>query len=72
MPRHRFFVPQCSGVWLTLSVASLCLAADSFYRERYIQASRQHEQLRRKLQNQAEQDVELVSNQKRQLERKVS
>ena len=45
---------------------------DSFYRERYIQASREHEQLRKKLQSQAEQEIEQLTNQKRILERKVS
>ena len=44
---------------------------ESFYRERYIQKSKEQEQLRKKLQSQAEQEIEELSNQKRTLERKV-
>ena len=47
------------------------LNTESFYRERYIQASKEHEQLRKKLQSQAEQEIEQLTNQKRLLERKV-
>ena len=45
---------------------------ESFYRERYIQASKEHEQLRKKLQSQAEQEIEQLTSQKRLLERKVN
>ena len=48
------------------------LTTESFYRERYIQASKEHEQLRKKLQSQAEQEIEQLTNQKRLLERKVN
>ena len=48
------------------------VAAESFYRERYIQASKEHEQLRKKLQSQAEQEIEQLTSQKRLLERKVN
>ena len=44
---------------------------ESFYRERYIQKSKEQDQLRKKLQNQAEEEIEELSNQKRTLERKV-
>ena len=47
------------------------MSSESFYRERYIQASKEHEHLRKKLQSQAEQEIEELSNQKRTLERKV-
>ena len=47
------------------------LSSESFYRERYIQASKEHEHLRKKLESQAEQEIEELSNQKRTLERKV-
>ena len=47
------------------------MSSESFYRERYIQASKEHEHLRKKLESQAEQEIEELSNQKRTLERKV-
>ncbi|XP_031549200.1 unconventional myosin-XVIIIa-like [Actinia tenebrosa] len=45
---------------------------DTFYRDRYIQASRQHEELRRKIQGESEQEIEDLTNQKRHLERKLT
>lgn len=45
---------------------------ESFYRERYIQKSKEQDQLRKKLQNQAEEEIEELSNQKRTLERKLT
>ncbi|XP_048583145.1 unconventional myosin-XVIIIa-like isoform X2 [Nematostella vectensis] len=45
---------------------------EEYYRERYLQASREHEQLRKKLQSQAEKEMEEVLNQKRIVERKLA
>lgn len=53
-------------------VAPFDVVLDTFYRDRYIQASRQHEELRRKIQGESEQEIEEMNNQKRQLERKVN
>ena len=50
----------------------LMFSIDQFYRERYLQASRDQEQLRKKILSQAEEEVEEIQNQKRQLERRVS
>ena len=47
------------------------LSTESFYRERYLQKSKEQEQLRKKLQNRAEEEIEELSNQKRTLERRV-
>lgn len=47
------------------------LSTESFYRERYLQKSKEQEQLRKKLQSRAEEEIEELSNQKRTLERRV-
>ncbi|XP_015760291.1 PREDICTED: unconventional myosin-XVIIIa-like [Acropora digitifera] len=45
---------------------------ESFYRERYLQKSKEQEQLRKKLQSRAEEEIEELSNQKRTLERRLT
>ncbi|KAK3738198.1 hypothetical protein QZH41_012776 [Actinostola sp. cb2023] len=45
---------------------------DTFYRDRYIQASRQHDELRRRIQTESDKVVEDLTNQKRQFERKLA